>query len=437
MVDISKLREFEELNPWWATGEVPSELIGIKRKEYLDQLKANCEKEEIDLISGIRRAGKTTLLYQLIDYLLKERKVPERNILFANCDDIVLKKTFKNIMEIVSTFNASGEGRKYVFLDEVQYFEDWEQQLKNVFDRFRRNVKLIVSGSSAVLSKSKNLYYLTGRFRPLHVYPFSFSEFLHIKKISMQEGKGWEEVYRKYAPLDPDKYLQEYLIYGGFPQIVLEKNPKEKFATAKLYFETILYKDILKLWEIKDVTALEKIGKFMLQNIGQRFSYRKISNGLQINLRTTQNYIDYLSTSFLVYLVEYYAKTSYVQIKKEKKIFTIDNILHTSYFGYENMGALAENTVFVHLLKKGYRPNYWKNKREVDFVVEENGSPLPIEVKYQESITTDDFAGLHSFFNHFKETKEGWLITKNEFGEERVNDGWVIKLIPLWLFLLE
>ncbi len=439
MADISKLKIFEELNPWWATGDVPSALVGIKRKEYLEQLKAHVEEEELELISGIRRSGKTTLIYQLIEHLIKEKKIPTRNILLVNCDEIAVKNSFQDIMDVVSTFNGSAEGRKYVFLDEVQYFENWEQQLKNVFDRFRKNVKLIVSvsGSSATLWKSKDLYYLAGRFTPIQVYPFSFNEFLQIKNVILPEAKTLDEKYKKYAQLDLDKYLQQYLVYGGFPRILLEENPEEKLKIAKLYFETILYKDILKLWEIKDVTALEKIGRFALQNIGQRFSYRKISDALQINLRTTQNYIDYLSNSFLIYLVEYYAKSSSMQIKKEKKIFTIDNILHTSYFGYENIGALAENSVFVHLLKKGNRVNYWKNKTEVDFVVEEKGSPLPIEVKYQQTINSADIKGLHSFFKHFEDSTEGLLITKNDFSTQKTKDGRVIKLVPLWLYLLE
>jgi len=126
-----------------------------------------------------------------------------------------------------------------------------------------------------------------------------------------------------------------------------------------------------------------------------------------------------------------------MQIKKEKKVFTVDNILHTSYFGYENIGVLAENSVFVHLLKKGGRINYWKNKTEVDFVVEEKGSPLPIEVKYQETISSADVKGLYSFFKHFEDSKEGLLITKNDFGVQMTKDGRIIKLIPLWLYLLE
>ena len=435
-MDISKLRTFEGLNPWWTNREVPTDLCGIERNQYLDQIKKYLEKEEIELISGTRRSGKTTVIYQTIRYLIQDKGVSPRNILLVNCDETVVKDNFKDIADIISTFNESISEKKYVFLDEVQYFDDWEQQLKNAFDRFRKNVKLVVSGSSALLSKSKKLYFLTGRFIPINVYPFSFREFLEIKGIRFQKKGDIDKQYREYAPLDLDKKLQQYLIYGGFPRIVFEEQPDERIKTAKLYYETILYKDILKMWEVKDVTALEKIGRFTLQNIGQRFSYRKISEALQTNLQTTQNYIDYLTNSFLIYLVEYYAKSSAMQIKKEKKIFTIDNILHTAHFGYKEIGSLAENLVFVSLIRNGHKVNYWKNKTEVDFIIEVNGIPIPIEVKYQQKINPDDLNGIYSFFQHYKNAKEGILITKNEFGTQKTKDGRRIKLIPLWLYLL-
>lgn len=436
MTDISKLNTFTGLNPWWSAHEVPSDLCGIKREQYLLQITKYLEKEEIELISGIRRSGKTTLLYQTIQHLIKEKKIQSQNILLVNCDEAIIKDKFEDLLEIVSTFNDSTEGKKYVFLDEIQYFENWEQQLKNLFDRFRKNVKLVVSGSSAMLSKSKNLYFLTGRFIAIHVYPFSFKEFLEIKGVELPEYKNTEDQYKKYVKLDLDKQLQQYLLYGGFPGIVLEDQKDEKFKTTKRYYETILYKDILKLWEVQDVTALEKIGRFLLQNVGQRFSYRKISDALQINLKTTQNYIDYLCHSFLIYMMEYYAQSSALQIKKEKKVFTIDNILHTAYYGSENIGSLAENLVFGDLIRRDFKVNYWKNKTEVDFVIEKEGLPMPIEVKYQQTINSEDFKGIYSFFKHYSKTKDGILITKNEFGQRKTEDGKTITLIPLWLYLL-
>jgi hypothetical protein len=434
MADIADLRIFAELNPWWTSREVPSHLTGLPRPLYLEKIKKDVDKDEITILSGIRRAGKTTLLYQLTDHLLTSGLSP-RNILLVNCDEVILGETFQDIHSILSAFNDSASGKKYVMLDEVQYFSKWELQLKNAFDRFRGQIKIIVSGSSAVLTKSKDLYHLTGRSLPISLFPMSFPEFLQMNGIGIT-GTTMEEKYKICAPLNLDSHLQKYLLYGGFPRIIAEESVEEKQRLAKLYYETIIYKDIIRLWEIKDVAALERLGRFLLQHIGQRFSYRKISDALGTNLQTTQNYIEYLSNSFLVYLIPYYSADQATRIKKEKKVFAIDNILHTAYFDSQNPGALAENLVFIHLLKRGQLPTYWKDKVEVDFIIEHAGRPVPLEIKYQNTISKEDFKGLASFFRKHEKADEGILITRDNFGNEDVG-GKKVRLVPLWLFLLE
>ncbi|MBI5036452.1 ATP-binding protein [Candidatus Micrarchaeota archaeon] len=434
MADLAKLRALEELNPWWLTGEVPSGLLGLERREHLAEITRNLDKDDVTIVSGIRRSGKTTLLYQTIASLLREKKVNPRNILLVNCDDATMENLFEGVHDIVSTFNASAEGKKYVFLDEVQYFRDWERQLKNAYDRFRKTVKLVVSGSSAVLSKSRDMYLLTGRFWPVSVHPFSFREFLELKGVKLQDAADW---YAEYAPLDLDRRLQQYLEYGGFPQIITEDDPAEKTKIARLYLETIIYKDIIKLWEVKDAAALERLCRFLLQNIGQRFSYRRVADTLQTNLKTTQNYIEYLSNSFLICFVEHYSGSSAQQIKKEKKVFAADNALHTAFFKAGDFGSLAENAVFNHLKRKHAKLHYWKNKHEADFVFEDDGVPVPVEVKYQRALNPEDFKCFHSFFKHFSSSRGGVLVTRNDFGTKRTDDGRTIRIVPLWLFLLE
>lgn len=430
MADIAKLRILSELNPWWISGEVPSRLKGLPRLAYLEKLEKDSDKDEISILSGIRRAGKTTLLYQLADRLLRSG-VPPRNILLVNCDEIILGEAFHDIHSILSAFNDSASGKKYVILDEVQYFREWELQLKNAFDRFRGQIKIIVSGSSAMLQKSKDLYHLTGRSLPVSLFPMSFPEYLALSGIHVEEGT-MAELHEKYAPLDPDSRLQAYLLYGGFPRIILEGSVDEKRRLARLYFETVIFKDIVRLWEIKDVSSLERIGRFLLQHISQRFSYRKISDALGTNLQTTQNYIEYLSNSFLIYLIPFHSPGQSTIIKKEKKVYTIDNILHTAHFGTEDLGALAENLVFIHLMRKGQLPSYWKDRYEVEFVME---GAVPLEVKYQNTISKEDFKGLTSFFKQHGKSEEGVLVTRADFGYAEV-EGRKVRMIPLWLFLL-
>ena len=393
------------------------------------------EDDFIQVISGIRRCGKTTIIYQVLDKLMKEKKFNPQNVLFVNCDDVKVRENFKYLTDIAGVFDSVGTGKKLIVLDEVQYYDEWELQCKNLYDTYRGKIKFIISGSSATLKTSKNLNFLTGRMMPITITPFSFEEFLRAKKITLPPIKGdFEADYKGLILLNLNAILQEYLEFGGFPAIVLASADK-KSQMAREYFDEVIYKDIVKLWEIKDIKNLEKVALFLAQNVGQRFSYRKIAEAVGENKNTTQNYLHYIEESYLIKMIEYYAKSTAQQFRKEKKIMLVDPIFHTSRFGLINNGPLAENCAYVHLAKANTKIFYWKNNYEVDFVVE---SPMatPIEVKYQNDIKSEDFKGLYSFFKHFKKVKYGIMVTKDRFETHKTTDGRTIQLVPLWLFLL-
>ena len=135
--------------------------------------------------------------------------------------------------------------------------------------------------------------------------------------------------------------------------------------------------------------------------------------------------------------MEYYSKALASRFRKEKKVFAIDTGLSNARFPSENFGALSENAAFLQLLRRGKSVFYWKDKYEVDLVVEEFGKePLPIEVKYQNAINPEDYKGLYSFFKHFKKVKYGIMVTKDGFEAHETQDGRTVQLVPLWLFLL-
>ncbi len=432
-----RLSLFVALNPWWRTGEVPSSWPGLARKKYLSEVLKWIDDDFIQVISGIRRCGKTTIIYQALDALMKENKFNPQNILFVHCDDVKVRESFKYLTDIAEIFDSLGEGKKLMVLDEVQYYDGWELQCKNLYDTYRGRIKFIISGSSATLRTSKNLHFLTGRMMPTTVTPFSFEEFLLAKKLALpQMKKEFEKDYKALVRLGLGAFAQEYMEFGGFPAIVLATADK-KNQIANEYFDEVIYKDIVKLWEIKDVKNLEKVALFLVQNAAQRFSYRKIADAISENKNTTQNYLHYIEESYLIRLVEYYAKSTAQQFRKEKKIMLVDSAFHTSRFGMKNIGAIAENCAYTHLAKAGRPIFYWKNKYEVDFVVEApNGVFTPIEVKYQNSIIPEDFKGLNSFFKHFGNVKYGVMVTKDKFEAHKTKDGKIVQLVPLWLFLL-
>ena len=432
----------ERASPWWTTGAVDKASLGIERPSYLREVVHELDSEMVLVITGIRRAGKTTLMNQAIQQLI-DRGVKPKRILYLSLEAFEVKQAFESITEIADAFSTISPGDKlYLFLDEVHYFDDWETQVKTVFDRNKSRMKIVVSGSSATLLKSKKATALTGRNVPMIVYPFSFSEFIKLRNAKLPSPKEDFEANWKLFSQNQDslqKLLYEYLAYGGFPQICTTSDAQDKKKYLQISLDDIIFKDIVKIWEIKDVNAISNLALYLLQSgcIAQRFSYRKISDANSIDINTTMNYAGYLKLCHLFFFVEYYSKALASRFRKEKKVFAIDTGLSNARFPSENFGALSENAAFLQLLRNGKSVFYWKDKYEVDLVVDEFGKePLPIEVKYQNEINLEDFKGLYSFFKCFEKVKYGIMVTKDRFETHKTDDGRIVQIVPLWLFLL-
>ncbi|MBI5635938.1 ATP-binding protein [Candidatus Micrarchaeota archaeon] len=432
----------ERASPWWTTGAVDKPELGVARPAYLKDILHELDSEMILVLTGIRRCGKTTLVKQAIQKLV-EKGVNPKQILYLSLEAFEVKQAFKSITEIADAFSTiAGGGKLYLFLDEVHYFQDWETQVKTVFDRFKKRMKIVVSGSSATLLKSKKATALTGRNVPITVFPFSFCEFVSLKNPNLPAPKDSFGENNKIFSQHRDsieKMLYEYLAYGGFPQICTTADAADKKKYLQISFDDIIFKDVTKVWEIKDVNAISNLALYLLQSncITQRFSYRKISAANEMDINTAMNYAGYLNFCYLFFFTEFYSKSLANRFRKEKKVFTIDTGLSNARFPTDNFGPLAENAVFLQLLRTGRNAFYWKNNHEVDLVTQEFGKqPLPIEVKYQNEINKEDFKGLNSFFKHFDKANRGIMVTKNKFETVKTKDGQAIQLVPLWLFLL-
>ncbi|MEW6528997.1 MAG: ATP-binding protein [Candidatus Micrarchaeota archaeon] len=442
-MDIAKKQVLAKSNPWWETGSVPKDKVGVKRLELLGRMLNELDSDLIKIIFGIRRSGKTFLVHQVINHLL-DKGVKPKNILYAALDSFEIQQNFKSLIEIVQDYCTEDNEKKFIFIDEVQYFDNWEIQLKNIYDSMKGKANLFVTGSSSFIIKAKKADPLLGRNVELHVFPLSFKEFVQLKKpeLKVKNVANFEQDYinLSFSVNAITNVLDSYLASSGYPEVVITgvKNEQQYF---ELYLSDIFVKDISRFWEIKDMPALETTAKFVLQNVGQRFSYTKIANAINQNTQAVMNYIGHLSSCQLISFVEYYSKSYANRAKKEKKVYAIDHGFSSFLFKQQNQGCIVENVVFIQLLRnaKQLLPGifYWKNTYEVDFVIENaKGEITPIEVKYQNEINAGDFKGLRSFFKHFEKVKYGIMVTKNKFETVKTKDGKVIRLVPLWLFLL-
>ncbi len=360
-----------QFNPWWE-GKFQAE--SIKRNKYLDLFLNEAQEKQITIITGLRRVGKTTLIKQTIEELLKEK--PGKNILFISLEHPIFDN--HSILEIVEQFRTiNGLTRKekiYLFFDEIQYKNDFERELKILHDH--ENVKIFISGSNSLILKDTKAF-LTGRNKVFLVEPLDFDEFLLFNNIEIKKSDF--HLYKKH--------FLNYLEFGGMPEYVLTKN-KGKITSL---VDDIIYKDIVGKHGVKNVNKLRELFLLLCERVGKRMSYNKIANILGIKVDSVINYISYFEEVFLIYQVSRFAKSLNEVIRSPKKIYISDIGIKNVFVGFKDLGALFENLVFLKI--KSQNPKYYyENSKEVDFIVGKKA----IEVKFKEKVEKEEVAFLES-----------------------------------------
>ena len=352
---------FYRYNPWWE-GKYSLEGI-VQRPVILEQLKKHLPSKEILFITGLRRVGKTTLLKLLIKYLIEEKEIKPSCIFYISLDDYHFSKS--SVLELIEEYRKtqkiSFKEKVYLFLDEIAYKENYEQQLKNLCDG--QNVKVYTSSSSASILKSKKPF-LTGRSSILEVLPLDFQEYLDFKQI-------------KIAKADKhllEKYFEDYLKTGGLPEYVLHSNVEY----LKELVNDIIYKDIVAFYKIKTPSILKDFFMLLMERAGKVASINKLARILNISPDTAKRYLQMFADTYLIYLVSRYGKTNEM-ILAPKKVYAADLGIRTFFTGFRDKGSLFENYVFLKIKNKN--PQYiYENGSEIDFLTEDK---ILIEVKYK------------------------------------------------------
>lgn len=362
----------------------------IKRNRY-EELKSHLSKKEISFIIGPRQSGKTTLMLMLKDHL---ERTQQKN-LFLNLDIEADKQFFSSQANLISKIKLEiGEGKGYVFIDEIQRKEDAGVFLKGIFD-MNPPYKFIVSGSGSVELKERIHESLVGRKRIFELPPLSFEEFVNFKTEYKYEGK-----LREFLSLHKERavnLLDEYMNFGGYPRAVLDETIEEKRKTINEIYQSYIEKDISYLLKIRKTEDFTNLVKISASQIGSIFRISEISSTLGISYKTVKDYLWYLEKTFIIHRLSPFFKNVRKEISKSPVFYFYDLGLRNFAIGsYGNVvnpkekSFLFENFVF-NLLKEKIRDSsalihFWRTKdgAEVDFVINYGKEQVPLEVKYRE-----------------------------------------------------
>lgn len=313
---------------------------------------------------GPRQAGKTTFL---------RHAMKGKNAAYVVFDDPDAKSLFE---EDIKKFEQQYlEGKRLGVLDEVQECREAGARLKYLADKGR---KLWVTASSEALLGRETLARLVGRVGMLRLYPFSLAEFLAAKKQKAFTAKILQ------------RRVWEHIAYGGYPRVVTTRAVDMKKQLLRDLYETMLLKDAAYTFSIEDVDALDALARRLAHGVGARLSYEKLSRALGLSFPTLKKYLAAMEKSYFIKKVSPFFTSKAKEIAKQPKAYFVDTGLRNAVarrFPSEPEGRLFENYVFTELLKRGHAPKYWQSKggAEVDFVVEREGKPVPVEAKLRAS----------------------------------------------------
>ncbi|MCK5460062.1 ATP-binding protein [Candidatus Parcubacteria bacterium] len=353
----------------------------IKRK-VLVKINQWLDSRKILILNGARQVGKTTILREIEKQLNKK----DKNCVYLNIESFQVADRLNNNPDNIFDFISDRNLSWYILIDEIQILEQPSHFLKYIYDAYD-NLKIIVTGSANLEIKAKLQDSLAGRKISFFINPLSIDEILDYEKLGKQTKNPFEQ--QKI-----DAIFKEYLLFGGLPEVYLEKNREKKEVLLKEYLGTYINKDIRALISDINVSKFNQINIALSHLIGNLVNKNKLANDININSRTLNRYLDLLKYSFIFDFISPYFSNPLTQIKKMQKVYCFDfgirNAILNNFIEInlrEDCGRLFENFVYLILKEKYQEINFWRTIKgsEVDFTYQENGLNI-IEAKYKKFI---------------------------------------------------
>ncbi len=345
--------------------------VTFEREIYEKDFNKKIGLGEIIFLKGVRRSGKSTLLINFIKSLIK-KGIPKESLLIVNLEDPRFATNLNlNLLEDIKNafiYYLEPKEKPYIFLDEIQNIPQFEKWLLKEYEL--KTSYLVATGSNSKLLSKEIGSTLSGRYFDIEVMPLSFKEFLKFKNINV--SSSFDIISQKNQL---EKLFEEFVYYGGFPKVVLIDDNEIKNEELKIYFDSILLRDIVARYNLDNFRALEQISVILLSSIANPISISSLKKSLKISYDLVNNYIDYLENAYLIFRIPLFSWSYRKQQANPKKVYSIDTGLarNVCFQIGKKKGDFLENIVFLELRRKFNEIYYFKTSQgyEVDFLIKE------------------------------------------------------------------
>lgn len=387
----------------------------IKREAYLTALVDFIDKPQVKILTGIRRSGKSSVLMLLKDELL-DRSILGEQIIYINLESF----SFSDLDNAHALYQYVAEKtvkglRMYLLIDEIQEVHQWEKAINSFL--VDMDIDIYLTGSNAHLLSSDLATFLAGRYVEIPVYTLSFSEYLNFKANYFPDEKH-----------ETRSAFLSYLRLGGFP-VLHTAHYSEATAYKVIYdiYSSVILRDTVQRYNIRDVELLERVIKYVFDNIGNTFSGKNVadyfkSQQRKIDINTVYNYLSALEGAFILYRTPRYDVKGKEILKTQEKFYLSDIGLLYATMGFQNrkIGGILENIVFLELKRRGYNVYVGKiDQKEIDFIAEKQGKKIYIQVAYKlenEATVEREFSELLRIEDQYPK----FVVTMDDFWEESV-----------------
>ena len=394
----------------------------IIRERYLKLIRPFYEQDLIKVLVGIRRSGKSVILMQIIEEI-KKNTVKDDHIIYINFEDYDYeeytdpKKLHNHIKEKIQD-----ENKYYLFFDEIQNVKDWEKVVNSL--RVKYNTSIFITGSNSDLLSSDLATHIAGRYVSFIVTPFTFKEVLTLENVNKVE--------------EIEEMFKDYLKWGGMPQRFMQTTDEAKKTYLNDIYDSIIIKDIVKRFNIKDIDLLNRIVTYILTTPSQTFSPESLkkyfeSVSRKVSLETLYNYLDYITRANLITkALRYDIRRKRILTGKYKYYLTDLGFMNILSEGKkEQLGARLENIVYNELISRGYKVNIGTlDNSEVDFIATRYEEKIYIQVAYfltDEEVIKREF----SVYDKINDNYPKYVLTMDKF--DLSQNGIIHKNIIDWL----